>query len=102
MTTRLWIWLGAAVVLGVGLGFVPLFGVLGFELALFAAGFAALAGLDIGASRAREAQQGSAVSRADYKFVRGTLTASGIAVAIACVPAVIAMIHGIWAPTCDW
>src|SRR5947208_2053286 len=30
---RLWSWIGLAVAMGVGLGWVPLFGVLGFELA---------------------------------------------------------------------
>src|SRR3954467_11898155 len=47
-------WGALAVVLGVGLGWVPLFGVLGFELATAVALFAAVMGLDLGSALARE------------------------------------------------
>lgn len=103
VTTRVRIWLAAAIALGVGLCFVPLFGVLGYELALASSGFAALLGLDVGASRARAAQLTPAVGpRSCGQFALAVLTSSGLAIAMACVPAVIAAIHGVWAPTCDW
>ena len=60
---RLRIWAVLAVALGVGLGWVPLFGVLGFELATAAALFAAVMGLDAGSALARELQR--AAARAD-------------------------------------
>ncbi len=53
-TRRLRVWGALAVVLGVGLGWVPLFGVLGFELATAVALFAAVMGLDVGSALARE------------------------------------------------
>lgn len=103
MTTRIRIWLAAAAVLGVGLWFVPLFGVLGYELALVTSGFAALAGLDVGACRARAAHLAPGIGPTTRgRFVASVLTSSGIAMAITCVPAIIAAVHGIWAPTCDW
>ena len=54
MRFRPWVWLGIAVLVGIGLGQVPLFGVLGFELAVPAAAISAIAGLDLGAALARE------------------------------------------------
>ncbi|HEY0252498.1 MAG TPA: hypothetical protein VGC41_13275, partial [Kofleriaceae bacterium] len=105
MTRRAWIWLGLAVVIGFGLWAVPLFGVLGFEHAVVVAAFAVVAGLDLGASRAREAQtnrsalpEGSEVRTP----VRGVLRSAGIALAIALIPGLLAAIHGLWTPTCDW
>jgi hypothetical protein len=112
---RLRIWAALAVALGVGLGWVPLFGVLGFELATAAALFAAVLGLDVGSALARELQREPATAEADAgadagnasayagrTMLRATLAASGLAVAMAAVPAVIAAIRGIWTPTCDW
>lgn len=96
------IWLGVAATLGVGLCFVPLFGVLGYELALVAAAFATIAGLDLGAAGARAAQSAAVGPRAGGEFLPAVLGSSGIAVAVALVPACIAAVHGIWAPTCDW
>src|SRR3954447_22630853 len=54
---RLRAWGALAVVLGVGLGWVPLFGVLGFELATATALFAAIMGLDVGSALARVTQR---------------------------------------------
>jgi hypothetical protein len=104
---RVWIWGGLAIAIGIGLGFVPLFGVLGFEHALVIAAFAVVSGLDLGASRARDAQasDGALVSRAGYAartVLRGVLVTCGLAAAIAIIPGIAAAIHGIWAPTCDW
>ena len=107
MTRRAWIWLGLAIVLGVGLWFVPLFGVLGFEHALAVAVFGVICGLDLGASRAREAQLAdtAVIHRADYPIrtlARGVGRACALALALTIVPGVLAAIHGLWAPTCDW
>ena len=44
---RIRIWISAAVALGIGVGFVPLFNVLGYELAIAAAVFGSIAGLDL-------------------------------------------------------
>jgi hypothetical protein len=108
---RLRIWAALAVALGVGLGWVPLFGVLGFELATAAALFAGVMGLDVGSALARELQRtaagagettGTGAAYAGRTMLRSTLAASGVAVAVTAVPAVIAAIRGIWTPTCDW
>ena len=104
---RLRIWVVLAVALGVGLGWVPLFGVLGFELATAAGLFAAVAGLDLGGGFARELQRmpATGVQRATYAgrtMLRSTLAAAGLAIGVVVIPAVIAAIRGIWTPTCDW
>ncbi len=94
MTLRGWIWLGLAVVLGFALWFVPLFGVLGFEHALVVAAFGVVCGLDLGASRARSAP--------DALVLRGVGRACALAAATVAVPGLLAAIHGLWTPTCDW
>jgi tetratricopeptide (TPR) repeat protein len=100
---RLRAWGALAVVLGVGLGWVPLFGVLGFELATAVALFAAVMGLDLGSALARERQrQGGDGERAGGRMVRSTVAAAGLAMAVAVVPGLIAAVRGIWTPTCDW
>ncbi|MDB4959717.1 MAG: Tetratricopeptide 4 [Myxococcales bacterium] len=105
-TARLWIWLGLAVVFGLVLGLFPLFGTLGYELALAAAVFSAICGLDLGAALARHVMwTPPGVVRNGYParaLAATTLTASGLAVAISIVPAVICAVRGIWIPTCDW
>src|SRR3954470_7034236 len=91
---RLRAWGALAVVLGIGLGWVPLFGVLGFELATAAALFAAVMGLDVGSAFARELARmpegGAEDARAGRVLLRSTLAASGLAVAVIAIPAVIA------------
>ncbi len=105
---RLWIWLSVAVgVLGLGIGLVPLFNVLGYELAVAVSLFAAVSGLDIGAALARELQwmQQPAIVKSAYPgraLARTTATASLLAIGIALPPALIAAVRGIWIPTCDW
>ncbi len=100
------VWVALALALGIGLGGVPLFGVLGFELATAAALFAAVMGLDLGSALARaRAQPVHGVERAAYAgrtMLRATLAASGRAVAVIAIPAVIAAVRGLWLPTCDW
>jgi hypothetical protein len=107
VTRRAWIWLGLALVLGIGLWFVPLFGVLGFEHALVVAAFGVICGLDLGASRARVTQLagGAVIDRSGYPIrtlARGVGRACALALAITVVPGICAAIHGLWAPTCDW
>src|SRR5262245_39642704 len=101
---RLRVWGALAVVLGAGLGWVPLFGVLGFELATAVALFAAVMGLDVGSALARERQRGVAgdEERGAGRMARSTAAAAAMAVAVAVVPGVIAAVRGIWTPTCDW
>lgn len=104
---RLRLWVALAVALGLGVGFVPLFGVLGFELATVAALFAAVMGLDVGAAFARELQHEPqiGVTRATYAgrtMARASLAAGGLAAAVAAIPALIAVVRGLWVPTCDW
>ena len=103
---RLRIWALLAAGLGLGLGWVPLFGALGFELATAAALFAAVMGLDVGSAFARELQRltegGVGRTYAGRMMVAATAAAAALAIAIAAIPAVIAAIRGIWTPTCDW
>jgi hypothetical protein len=102
---RLRVWVALAVVLGVGLGWVPLFGVLGFELATAVALFAAVMGLDVGSALAREQQRQAAPCDGETyagRMVRSTAAAAVLAVAVTAVPGVIAAVRGLWTPTCDW
>ena len=104
---RPWIWAGLAATLGIALGFVPLFGILGYELAFVTAIFATIAGLDLGAALARELQTGPApvaerARHAGRSYATATAAAAGLAVAVASVPGVIAAIRGLWVTTCDW
>jgi hypothetical protein len=110
MVRRSWrvrVWLLLSVLVGIIALFVPLFDVLGYELALAASVFATLAAVDLGAAFARRLQSSPppplAVARPPLRLVAGVaLRAAAIAVVIALVPGVIAAIHGIWATTCDW
>lgn len=100
---RLVVWGALAALLGVGLGWVPLFGVLGFELATAVALFAAVMGLDLGSALARVQQrQPPAGASHPGPMLRSTAAAAGLAVAVAVVPGGIAAVRGIWTPTCDW
>jgi hypothetical protein len=105
---RLRIWIGIAAALGIGLGFVPLFDVLGFELALIGALLGSIAGVDLGAALAREVQALDGVKAVDRLGYPGralagtTLCAVGLGVLVPLVPAAIAAVRGIWVPTCDW
>jgi hypothetical protein len=105
---RLWIWAVLAAALGVGLGWVPLFGVLGFELATAVALFAAVMGLDVGRAvarvrqRAQQLQEPAAARSYARQMAAATGTAAGLALAVTAIPAAIAALRGLWAPTCDW
>jgi len=107
MRRRPVIWGVLAAALGLGLGLVPLFGVLGYELALALAVFAAVCSLDLGAALARTLQQMPApgITRATYpgRAIAGpAVCAAALPVAVIGVPAVICAVRGIWVPTCDW
>lgn len=104
---RLWTWILLTTVFALGLGAVPLLGVLGFELAVVTAFFAAVMGLDVGSALARQIQRLPApgVSRATFAgrtLARSTVAASLLVAAIMVIPAVISAVRGIWLPTCDW
>jgi tetratricopeptide (TPR) repeat protein len=93
--------------LGFGIGPVPLFNVLGYELAIAVSLVAAVAGLDLGAALARELQwmQEPGIARAVYPgraLARTTVTAALLAVGVVLPPALIAAVRGVWLPTCDW
>src|SRR5690242_8350116 len=107
MRRRPIIWGVLAGALGLALGLVPLFGVLGYELALALAGFAAVCSLDLGAALARSLQEMPApgITRAAYpgRTVAGTaVCAAALPIAVIAIPAVICAVRGIWVPTCDW
>ena len=104
---RFRVWAALGVVLGLGLGLVPLFDVLGYELALAASWFAAFASLDLGAALARVLAQapGEGIERASFAgrtLAATALAASVLGVGVAIVPAVVCAVRGIWVPTCDW
>ncbi len=104
---RLWGWLVLATGFGLAMGAIPLFGVLGLELSVATALFASLAGADLGCALARELARipPTGLVRATYPVrtvFRGALAAAGLAIAVALVPAVIAIVRGIFVPTCDW
>jgi hypothetical protein len=95
-----------ATALGLALGTVPLFGVLGYELALWTALLGSIAGLDLGAALARELQAPANVAERARHAARTlcatTLASSGLAIGVVLFPAAIATVRGIWVPTCDW
>jgi hypothetical protein len=104
---RIAVWAAVAVVLALVLGLMPLFGILGYELALAASVFAAPCGLDLGAALARSLQQapGAGIERARYPgraLAATSLVAAGLACAVTLVIAIVCAIRGVWVPTCDW
>jgi len=104
---RLWAWIAVAAIVAIVLGWVPLFGVLGLELALVSALFAAVMGADVGRAFARELQTANVegIERAVWPgraIASGALLAAGLAVAVALIPGVVSAVRGLWQPTCDW
>jgi hypothetical protein len=106
---RLWTWILIATAIGFALGLLPLFGVLGYELAEAMTIIAAIMALDVGSAIARELQrtapERSDMDRAGYagrSTLRGAIVAAAVPVAIISIPAVISAVRGIWLPTCDW
>ncbi len=104
---RLWGWTAVTALLGIGLGFVPLFGVLGYELALAAALVGAIMGADLGRAVARElqAEPAAGITRAQWPGRVLARSAAGTALLTAgviAIPAAIGAIRGLWTTTCDW
>ncbi|MGE0871652.1 MAG: tetratricopeptide repeat protein [Kofleriaceae bacterium] len=103
---RLWTWIIVAAALGLMLGQLPLAGVLGLELALIAAVFGAVMGLDVGSAVARELQRSPArVATAEgpgHTMAAAAISAAALSIAIMIVPAAICAVRGLWVPTCDW
>jgi hypothetical protein len=86
-------------------GQLPLVGVLGYELALWAALVASFAGLDLGSAYTRHWRRVS--GREGAPVTRGGIWKLALdAVLLTLLPiatwAVISAIRGIWTPTCDW
>jgi hypothetical protein len=105
--SRLWAWILLTTAFAIGIGLLPLFGVLGYELAVASALFGAIAGVDVGARLARELQTMpvSALARAAWPgrtLAASTAAAAGLAAALMLIPAVISAVRGLWLPTCDW
>ncbi|MEZ4367403.1 MAG: hypothetical protein R2939_14180 [Kofleriaceae bacterium] len=100
---RRWqVWTGLAVVLTLALTRLPLFGVLGYELALVAAVFASLAGLDLGAAIARDGGR-LATDAGAGRVVLERYAAAAVATTTALVPPLVGgALGGLWRPTCDW
>jgi hypothetical protein len=101
------VWIVAAVAVALALGRLPLFNVLGYELALAASAFASLCGLYLGAALARQLARIPAMDRVrptDPGFALGqsALGAAVLSVGVALIPGLIAAVRGIWTPTCDW
>ncbi len=101
------VWLGLALLLTAILVQLPLFGVVGFELALVTAVFGSLAGLALGAALVRRAQLAHprpldrAVS--PTRLVLALVLRAPLApLAVIAVPLAGAALNGVWEPTCDW
>jgi hypothetical protein len=101
---RFRVWLAITTVGGIGLATLPLFGVLGYELALAVAVLGSLAGLDLGAAVGRAARRAPAASTGSGPRAALRLVFSGAALALIIVvpPAIIAALNGLRVPTCDW
>ena len=107
VVSRLWVWILLTTAFAIGIGFLPLFGVLGYELAVASALFGAILGVDVGARLARELQTMpvSALARAAWPgrtLAASTAAAAGLAATVMLIPAVISAVRGLWLPTCDW
>ncbi|HSN28860.1 MAG TPA: hypothetical protein VLT45_21380 [Kofleriaceae bacterium] len=107
MRRRVLIWAIVAAALGLGLGLVPLFGVLGFESALALAVLGSFCALDLGAAFARALQEMPApgLVRATYPgraVARLAPIAAALPAGVLLVPIAVCAVRGIWIPTCDW
>lgn len=78
---RLWAWIAVATIVAIVLGWVPLFGVLGLELALVSALFAAVMGADVGRAFSRELQTAN-VEGIERAVWPGRAIASGALLAV--------------------
>lgn len=102
-----WRWRGwalAVLALSVATGAVPLVGVLGYELALWATLVASFAGLDLGGAAARHAlATRPATEPTSARWVAQVVATAALAT---CLPLVswagLAAVRGLRLPTCDW
>src|SRR5262245_17425467 len=87
---RFRLWMAVSVLLGLGLTAVPLFNVLGYELALATAIVGSIAGLDLGAALARRAVAAPETGGAGPGRTVAVLVgrAGGIGVAVVVPPAI--------------
>ncbi len=104
---RLWTWVLVLTVVGCVIGVIPLFGVLGYELAFAMTIPAAIMGLDVGSAIAREYQRVPAEGLAGANYAGrtlafGALVGAVVPVALMLIPALISAVRGLWLPTCDW
>jgi hypothetical protein len=94
-------WLAAIVVQALLAGQLPLVGVLGYELALWAAVVASFAGLDLGAAYTRHR-----LGHISESPPAGVLQLAAEATLLTWIPllawAAISAVRGLWTPTCDW
>ncbi|HTJ47097.1 MAG TPA: hypothetical protein VL463_33580 [Kofleriaceae bacterium] len=100
-------WAVALAAMAVTMTRLPLFGVLGYEHAFAVGVVMSAAGLDLGAAFARRARtfEAPALARAAGAWrpvVAIAIRAVSVSAAVSLIPAVIAGVHGLWAPTCDW
>jgi hypothetical protein len=85
-------------------GALPLVSVLGYELALWAALVASVAGIDLGGAYVRYRQRDAAprMRRPARAALRLTIDAVLLTWAPLLAWAAISAVRGLWAPTCDW
>ncbi len=103
---RAWTWALVITGFALALGAMPLFGVLGYELALACSLVGAILGLDVGAALARALRRPSGEHEAPRSripaIVRSTAAAIAISIALIAIPALVSAVRGLWIPTCDW
>ena len=102
-----WVWVALELALAIVCVQLPLFGVLGYELALVATVLGSIASLDLGAALARRAARVAAPALARARDPIGVVArlaarAALIALAVTAIPAALAAVNGLFAPTCDW
>lgn len=104
-------WLGVIAAQALVAGQLPLVGVLGYELALWAALVASFAGLDLGAAYVRHRMSavgavGASAQGGEAPARHGLARLTAEAIAITWIPllswAAISAVRGLWVPTCDW
>lgn len=97
-TPRAAVWAALALVATFALARLPLFGVLGYELALTMAAFGSIAGLDLGAAWVRRRRRGA--DRPGPGRLLGEAVLAPVVIVL--VPLVLLAIRGLWVRTCDW
>ncbi len=91
-------WTAIAIVATLGLTRLPLFGVVGYELALVMAALGSIAGLDLGAAWVRRRRRGAAPPGLARLLGEAVLAPALIIL----VPLAMIATRGLWVLTCDW